>query len=220
MAHTKIIAPSLLSANFANLENDIRQCEEAGAQILHIDVMDGHFVPNITIGPPVVKSIRAITRLPLDTHLMIEDPDRYLEAFAGAGSTYVTVHFEACHHLHRTVTRIKELGMKPGVSLNPATPIEFLSEILPYAELVLLMSVNPGFGGQSFIPTSIDKIQNLAAMIRSMNLSTLIEVDGGITLDNAASVAEAGADILVTGSAVFSGGAIASSFKELQHTIL
>ncbi len=219
MPHTKIIAPSLLSANFVNLENDIRQCEEAGVQILHVDVMDGHFVPNITIGPPVVKAIRGVTRLPLDTHLMIEEPDRYLEAFAGAGSTYLTVHYEACRHLHRTVTRIKELGMKPGVSLNPATPIEVLSEILPYCELVLIMSVNPGFGGQSFIPTSLDKIQNLAAMIRAMNLSTLIEVDGGVTLENAAAVAEAGTDILVAGSAVFAKGTIAASFKELQHIL-
>jgi ribulose-phosphate 3-epimerase len=220
MAHTKVIAPSLLSANFANLEQDIRQCEAAGAQLLHVDVMDGHFVPNITIGPPVVKSIRGVTRLPLDTHLMIDEPDRFLEAFAESGSTSLTVHYEVCHHLHRTVSRIKELGMKAGVSLNPATPIELLSEILPYCDMILIMSVNPGFGGQSFIPTSLEKIQNLAAMIRAMHLSTHIEVDGGITLENAASIADAGADILVAGHAVFGARTIESSFKNLQDSII
>jgi ribulose-phosphate 3-epimerase len=219
MTHTTVIAPSLLSANFANLEHDIRQCERAGVQLLHLDVMDGHFVPNITIGPPVVKSIRSTTMLPLDTHLMIEEPSRFLEAFAAAGSTGLTVHYEADRHLHRTITRIKELGMKAGVSLNPATPIEVLTEILPYCDMVLIMSVNPGFGGQSFIPTSFEKIHNLRLMIRSLNLSTLIEVDGGIDPGNASALAEAGADILVAGSAVFGQGTIEASIHELQHAV-
>lgn len=214
-----MIAPSLLSANFANLEYDIRQCEEAGVELLHLDVMDGHFVPNITFGPPVVKAIRNVTPLVLDTHLMIEEPDRYLEAFAEAGSTYLTVHYEACRHLHRTVTRIRELGMKPGVSLNPATPVELVSAILPYCDLVLIMSVNPGFGGQTFIPTMLEKIVTLSAMIRTMKVSTIIEVDGGITRGNAVSIAGSGADILVAGSSVFGYGTIGASFAELQKLI-
>lgn len=214
-----MIAPSLLSANFADLERDIRQCEEAGVQMLHLDVMDGHFVPNITIGPPVVRSIRKVTHLQLDTHLMVEEPSRWLEDFASAGSTTLTVHYEADRHLHRTVTRIRDLGMKAGVSINPATPIEVLTEILPYCDMVLIMSVNPGFGGQSFIPTSTDKIHNLRMLIRSMNLSTLIEVDGGVVPENAGMLAEAGADILVAGSAVFGQGGIATSIEKLQNAL-
>ncbi|HLP17541.1 MAG TPA: ribulose-phosphate 3-epimerase [Bacteroidota bacterium] len=219
MSHTTIIAPSLLSANFANLEQDIRACEHAGVTMLHVDVMDGHFVPNITIGPPVVRSIRRITQLPLDTHLMIEEPSRYLDAFAEAGSTTLIVHYEADRHLHRTVTRIRELGLKAGVCLNPATPIEVLTEILPYCDVILIMSVNPGFGGQSFIPTSFEKIRNLRAMIESMQLSTQIEVDGGIAAENAGLLAAAGANILVTGSAVFGRGPIESSLRELRNAV-
>jgi ribulose-phosphate 3-epimerase len=220
MAHTVAIAPSLLSANFAALEHDIRRCEAAGVQMLHLDVMDGHFVPNITIGPPVVRSIRAVTKLSLDTHLMIEEPSRYLDAFAKAGSTTLTVHYEADRHLHRTITRIKDLGLKAGVSVNPATPIEVLTEILPVCDLVLVMSVNPGFGGQSFILSSLAKISRLRDMIRAMRLSTTIEVDGGVTAENAGAIASAGADILVAGSSVFGDGSVEASIHALQHAVL
>lgn len=197
------IAPSILSADFLKLGEEIKAAEEAGADILHIDIMDGHFVPNITIGPFIVESIRNITSLPLDIHLMIEKPDTYLKDFIEAGADYLTVHLEASVHLHRTVQRIKERGVKAGVSLNPATPVCGLEYVLPDIDFALLMSVNPGFGGQTFIPQVIDKIRTLKKFIEEKGLMTLIEVDGGINIDNAKDVASAGADILVMGSAFF-----------------
>ncbi len=197
------IAPSILSADFLRLAEEIRSVESAGVDMLHIDVMDGHFVPNITIGPFVVEAIRKTTRLPLDVHLMIEEPDRFIKDFIKAGANYLTVHFEASVHLHRTIHWIKDSGVKAGVSLNPASPVWNLDNILPDIDLVLIMSVNPGFGGQEFIPQVLDKIKVLREIIRERGLSTLIEVDGGINSHNAKEVVDAGADILVMGSAFF-----------------
>lgn len=197
------IAPSILSADFSRLGEEVKAAENAGAHMIHIDVMDGHFVPNITIGSLVVKSLRKITGLPLDVHLMIEDPDKYLKDFIEAGADILTVHCEACRHLHRTVQAIKEGGVKAGVSLNPATPLWNLENILHEVDMVLLMSVNPGFGGQEFIPASVEKIRRLKKMIAEAALSVPIEVDGGIKPANAKTVADAGADILVMGSAFF-----------------
>jgi len=209
------IAPSILSANFIKLGEEIKAAEEAGVDMLHIDIMDGHFVPNITIGPFIVESIRQVTSLPLDVHLMIEEPDTYLRDFIKAGADYVTVHLEASVHLHRTVQLIKETGVKAGVSLNPATPVWSLEHILPDIHLVLLMSVNPGFGGQKFIPQALDKIRILKKFIEEKGLTTLIEVDGGINADNAKDVASAGADILVMGSAFFHSG----NYKEIMKRV-
>ncbi len=197
------IAPSLLSADFMRLAEDIRDAEAAGADMLHIDIMDGHFVPNITIGPFIVEAIRKTTRLPLDVHLMIEDPDRYLRDFIKAGADILTVHIEASVHLHRTIYWIKESGVKAGVSLNPATPVWSMDSILHDIDLALLMSVNPGFGGQEFIPQIIDKIRTLKGIITERSLSVLIEVDGGIKYENSKEIADAGADILVMGSSFF-----------------
>ncbi len=197
------IAPSILSSDFVHLAEEIRATEEAGAHMLHLDVMDGHFVPNITIGPAVVASIRKITGLPLDVHLMIEEPDKFLKDFVNAGADILTVHFEASVHLHRTVQRIKESGVKAGVSINPATPVWNLENILHDVYMVLLMSVNPGFGGQEFIPYTIDKLRLLKKMMTETGVSPLIEVDGGIKIDNAREIVDAGADILVMGSAFF-----------------
>ena len=198
-----MMAPSILSADFSRLGEEIKAVEKAGADIIHVDVMDGHFVPNITIGPPVVASVRKITELPLDVHLMISDADRYVEDFAKAGADWITVHVEACPHLHRTVSRIKELGKKAGTVLNPATPLGSLDEILPEIDLVMLMSVNPGFGGQSFIRSSIQKIKTLRKMIEKRGLEVGIEIDGGVSPATIADVAGAGANIFVAGSAVF-----------------
>ncbi|HEC97452.1 MAG TPA: ribulose-phosphate 3-epimerase [Nitrospirae bacterium] len=198
-----MIAPSILSADFNRLGEEIRKAEEAGADMIHIDVMDGHFVPNISIGQEVVRGIRKATGLPFDIHLMIEDPDRYLADFVNAGADIITVHLEATSHLHRTVQLIKENGKKAGVSINPATPVWSLESILSEVDLVLVMSVNPGFGGQSFIPQSIDKIKTLKRIVRERGLDILIEVDGGVKIDNARKIADAGADILVMGSAFF-----------------
>ncbi|MBF0337935.1 MAG: ribulose-phosphate 3-epimerase [Nitrospirae bacterium] len=198
-----LIAPSILSANLLQLRADILASMEAGANMFHIDVMDGSFVPNITVGPFVVQQIRRATVLPLDVHLMIESPDRYLMDFIRAGSDTITVHFEADRHLHRNVTLLKEAGCKAGVAINPATPIESLTEILPYLNVVLLMSVNPGFDGQEFIPRSVEKIRRLKKLINQMELKTLIEVDGGVGPKNAAEIIQAGADILVMGSAFY-----------------
>jgi ribulose-phosphate 3-epimerase len=198
-----MMAPSILSADFSRLGEEIKAVEKAGADIIHVDVMDGHFVPNITIGPPVVASVRKVTDLPLDVHLMIEDADSYIDDFAGAGADWITVHVEACPHLHRTVSRIKELGKKAGVVLNPATPLCSLDEILGDVDLVMLMSVNPGFGGQSFIRSSINKIRTLRNMIEEHNLEVGIEVDGGVSPATIGDVAGAGANIFVAGSAVF-----------------
>jgi len=198
-----MMAPSILSSDFIRLGEEIKAVEKAGADIIHVDVMDGHFVPNITIGPPVVASVRKITELPLDVHLMISDADRYVEDFAKAGADWITVHVEACPHLHRTVSRIKELGKKAGAVLNPATPLGSLDEILPEIDLVMLMSVNPGFGGQSFIRSSIKKIKTLRKMIEERGLEVGIEIDGGVSPATIADVAGAGANIFVAGSAVF-----------------
>ncbi len=200
----KKISPSLLSANFSNLEKDILMLEEGGADLLHIDVMDGHFVPNITIGPVVVEAIKEVATIPLDVHLMISDPDYYVDAFADAGADYLTVHAEATAHLHRVVQKIKSKGKKAGVSLNPHTPISILENILDDIDLVLIMSVNPGFGGQSFIPFSLEKIKNLKQMLVKNNADHIeIEVDGGIKLDNIKTVSDAGCDIFVSGSGIF-----------------
>lgn len=197
------IAPSILSADFMRLSEEIRAAESAGVDMLHIDIMDGHFVPNITIGPFVVEAIKKTTRLPLDVHLMIEEPDRYIAEFIKAGADYLTVHLEASIHLHRTIHWIKDSGITVGVSLNPATPVWSLDHILPDLDLVLLMSVNPGFGGQGFIPQILGKIKTLKGILVEQSLPVLIEVDGGIKYDNAKDIADAGADILVMGSAFF-----------------
>lgn len=212
------IAPSILSADFMRLGDEIKAAEAAGADILHIDIMDGHFVPNITIGPSIVESIRKITSLPLDVHLMIEEPDRYMHDFMKAGADYLTVHYEASVHLHRTIHWIRENGMMAGVSLNPATAVWNIEPILQDVDLILMMSVNPGFGGQSFIKQTLDKIGILKKILDEKGLSVLIEVDGGVKLDNAAEVIAAGADILVMGSAFFNSGdyeAFVRKFREV-----
>ena len=197
------IAPSILAADFAELGAAVRAAEAAGADYIHVDVMDGHFVPNITIGPPVVAALRKTTKLPLDVHLMIEAPDRFLADFAKAGADIITVHVETCPHLHRTVQAIRDLGVKPGVTLNPATSLETVREILSYVDQVLVMTVNPGFGGQSYIPTMTDKIARLAAMIAATGRAVDIEVDGGIDLTTAPMVVGAGATVLVAGTNLF-----------------
>lgn len=214
-----VILPSLLSADFSALVRDIDAVTEAGATILHLDIMDGHFVPNISFGPGVVKAIDRISGLTLDTHLMVTDPDAMLEPFRDAGADILTVHVEACTHLHRTVSRIRELGMKAGVSLNPATPLSTVTEILPYVDLVLIMSVNPGFGGQRYIPSSTEKIRQLADDVRRRGLDLVIEVDGGIDRTTAAAASGAGAQYLVAGNAVFGAGDIRSNFTTLQKLI-
>jgi len=198
-----MIAPSILSADFARLGAEINDVLDSGADVVHIDVMDGHFVPNITIGPLIVKAARAITDAPLDVHLMIENADRYLDDFAEAGADWITIHVETGYHLHRSIGRIKELGKKAGLVLNPATPLESIEWLIEDVDLVMLMSVNPGFGGQSFIPSSLDKIRRLRKMIDDRGLKVEIEVDGGIGPDNITEVAEAGANIFVAGSAIF-----------------
>lgn len=198
------IAPSVLSADFSRLGEDVKDAEKAGADLIHVDVMDGHFVPNITIGPLVVKALRKITRLPLDVHLMIEEPDKYTEIFAKAGADIITIHSEASTHLHRSIRLIKDQNVKAGISLNPATPLSSLDFVLSDADMVLLMSVNPGFGGQEFIPQVLDKIKMLKDIIKNKNYRIEIEVDGGINTENAPDVAKAGADILVMGNAFFS----------------
>jgi ribulose-phosphate 3-epimerase len=210
------IAPSILSANFADLGNQIKLAEKGGADWIHVDVMDGNFVPNITIGPPVVKSIRKITRLPLDTHLMVANADLYLDAFKEAGSDRLTVHVEACKHLHRTVERIKQLGMSAGVTLNPATPAESLKEILSYVDLVLIMTVNPGFGGQKFIHTMLHKIREIHEMAYALNPKIHIEVDGGVDETNIASIVRAGATVFVAGNSVFGKKDIAKAVMDLR----
>jgi ribulose-phosphate 3-epimerase len=212
------IAPSILSADFARLADGVAAAEAAGADWIHVDVMDGHFVPNITIGPPVVAALRRVTDLPLDVHLMIDAPERYVEAFADAGADILTVHQEAARHLHRTLQAIRHRGMRTGVSLNPATPVTALEEILPSVDMVLIMSVNPGFGGQSFIPTTTAKIGKVKAMIRDADLHGVeIQVDGGIAPDTAGEVVAAGATVLVAGAAVFGGvGSIAENIRAIR----
>jgi ribulose-phosphate 3-epimerase len=214
-----LIAPSILTANFSNLERDIKRLESAGATILHLDVMDGHFVPNISFGPNIIKAINSTTEMILDTHLMIENPDQYLEQFKDAGADILTVHVEACKHLYRTITKIKELGMYAGVSINPATSLFEIEEILPIVDLILVMSVNPGFGGQKFIHSSVQKINKLSKMIAEKKLTTIIEVDGGIDLQTVKLVKDAGAQYLVAGNAIFSNGNIEQNYSQLNSLI-
>lgn len=214
------IAPSILSADFARLGEEISAAERGGAGLIHIDVMDGHFVPNITIGPLVVKAARRATNLPLDCHLMITDPDRFIGAFAAAGTSMISVHVEAAAHLHRTLAAIREVGCRPGVVLNPATPLGSIEEALPFVDYVLIMSVNPGFGGQSFIGTSLDKISRLRSIIDSRGLKIHIEVDGGIGLDNVENVVRHGAEWIVAGSAVFSKGDPEEATRQLRQKAL
>lgn len=200
------IAPSILSADFTRLGEEIKAVEAGGASVLHVDVMDGRFVPNITIGLPVVKSIRAVTDMTIDTHLMIVEPGRYAAEFAKAGADMVSVHVEVDPHLHRTLASIREAGAKCGIAINPATPLSSLEEALPFADFILVMSVNPGFGGQKFIPSVLDKIRRLKRNIEDRGLETKIEIDGGIDSSNIAEIVKAGAEIVVAGSAVFGGG--------------
>ena len=199
----KLIAPSILSAAGARLGEEINAVEKAGADWIHVDVMDGHFVPNITMGPAIISSLRKTTRLPFDVHLMIENPDSYIESFAKAGADIITVHVEAAHHLHRTIDCIKKMGKKAGVSLNPATPLALLEEILPDIDLLLIMTVNPGFGGQQFIQNMLPKITKAANLLSALPNKPLLEVDGGVNLQNIKAIAQAGAQVLVAGNAVF-----------------
>ena len=201
-----ILAPSILSADFARLGEDIAAAERGGAGAIHVDVMDGHFVPNITLGPPVVKAIRKATELPLDVHLMIENADRYLDAFVDAGATWISLHAEALPHLQRAVAYLRGRGVQAGVAINPATPLSALEEILPDLDYVLVMSVNSGFGGQKFLPGSLEKVRRLRAQITDRGLRVRIEVDGGVDMSNVRALTEAGADILVAGQAVYGGG--------------
>jgi ribulose-phosphate 3-epimerase len=200
------LVPSILSADFARLADEIAAAERGGGTVIHVDVMDGHFVPNLTLGPPVVKSLRKVTKLPLDCHLMIDNPNDYIQAFADSGADWVSVHYEACPHLHRTLELILHHGMKPGVVLNPATRVDLIEQILPMVHHVLIMSVNPGFGGQEFIPFSLDKIRSLARLRKGLGLAFKIEVDGGVAHDTIGQVVQAGAELLVAGNAVFGGG--------------
>ena len=213
------IAPSLLSADFARLGEEIRAVETAGADWIHVDVMDGHFVPNITFGPAVVAAARRATRLPLDVHLMITEPDRYVADFARAGASYISVHVETCAHLHRSVHLIRDAGARPGVVLNPATPVEALEWIIADVDLVLVMGVNPGFGGQAFIPSSLDKVRRLRRLITEKGLQTLIEVDGGVSAKTIGSIAAAGADVFVAGSAIFNSGDYPAAIRSLKESV-
>ena len=216
----KLIAPSILSADFSRLSEEINAVERVGADWIHVDVMDGHFVPNITIGPAVVEAVKRVTGLPLDVHLMIENADQYLEDFVKAGSDSLTVQVEACVHLHRTIQAIKELGVKAAVALNPSTPISTIEWILEEVDMVLIMSVNPGFGGQKFIPQALQKIEELKSMISARNPNVLIEVDGGINEKTIRSVSKAGADVFVAGSAIFGSsdyGEAISKFRSLMQ---
>lgn len=212
------IAPSILSADFARLAEEVARVEAAGADLLHIDVMDGHFVPNLTVGPPIVEALRKVTKLPLDVHLMMTNPDAFIPEFAAAGADYLTVHVEACPHLHRTVQSIKERGVKAGVTLNPATPLSTIEEILTDADLLLVMSVNPGFGGQHFIPAVLDKIARARQLIDRTGSAALLEVDGGVKVANAAGIIQAGADILVSGSAIFSSSDYGKTIQALRDS--
>lgn len=214
-----MVAPSLLAADFANLASEIEMINESVADWLHLDIMDGVFVPNISFGFPVIEAVRDLSTKPLDVHLMIVDPDRYLERFMDAGASNLTVHYETCHNLHRTVTEIRRLGMQAGVSLNPHSPVMLLKDILPYIDMVLLMTVNPGYGGQTFIPGSINKIGELRSMIDEGGYEVLIEVDGGIDLQNAPVLIHAGVDVLVAGSTVFSSSDPAEVIRRLREPV-
>ncbi|MEW6442306.1 MAG: ribulose-phosphate 3-epimerase [bacterium] len=219
MTKKRLLAPSILSADFSRLAEEIRAVERAGADWIHVDVMDGHFVPNITLGPLVVEAARRVTSLPLDVHLMIEDPDRYLDDFIRAGSHYLTVHVEACRHLQRTLSYIREKGCRPGVSLNPATPLDTIEYVLPDVDLVLVMTVNPGFGGQAFIPQAMDKIRRLREILDRAGRDIHLEVDGGIKTDNIGDVAQAGADVFVSGSGIFGTADYAGTLAQMRSRI-
>ena len=211
------LAPSILSADFGHLAEDVKKIEEGGADYIHVDVMDGHFVPNISFGAPVMKCLNGKTGLPYDVHLMIENPDMYIDDFVTPQTEYITVHQEACVHLHRTIQNIKSKGVRAGVSINPATPVSTLECILPDVDLVLIMSVNPGFGGQKFIPGALEKVRELAEIKRAKNLDFVIEIDGGITLDNISEVMEAGVEMAVAGSAVFKAEDVAGRVREFKR---
>lgn len=213
------IAPSLLAADFSRLGEEVRAVAAAGADYLHLDIMDGRFVPNITVGPPVIKALRPLTALPFDVHLMIVEPERYVEGFAEAGADIITVHQETCPHLHRVLEQIHATGKKAGVSLNPATPVDLLEPVLPCVDLVLVMSVNPGFGGQRFLPLALTKVERLQALRQQGSYPFEIEVDGGVGADNAGSLARAGCDVLVAGSAVFRGD-YTSNIQQLRQEVL
>ncbi len=216
MPVTPLISPSILSADFARLAEAVQMVEAAGADWIHVDVMDGHFVPNLTVGPPMVEALRKVTSLPLDVHLMMTNPDAFIPEFVDAGADLLTVHVEACPHLHRTVQSIKERQVKAGVSLNPATSVTAIEEILGYVDLVLVMSVNPGFGGQQFIPSSLDKIRRIRTMMTNCRSSAHLEVDGGVNLTNVASVIHAGATVLVAGSAIFGSKNIPETIRQMR----
>jgi ribulose-phosphate 3-epimerase len=217
MSH--LVAPSLLAADFANLASEVEMINDSEADWLHLDIMDGIFVPNISFGFPVIEAVRDLSSKPLDVHLMIIDPNRYLERFRDAGASTLTVHYETCSHLHRTVTEIRRLGMKAGVTLNPHSPVMLLKDILPYVDMVLLMTVNPGYGGQTFIPGSINKIGELRSMIDEGGYDVLIEVDGGVDLQNAPVLIHAGADVLVAGSTVFSSSDPSEVIRRLKEPV-
>lgn len=216
MPVTPLISPSILSADFARLAEAVQMVEAAGADWIHVDVMDGHFVPNLTVGPPMVEALRKVTSLPLDVHLMMTNPDEFIPEFVDAGADLLTVHVEACPHLHRTVQSIKERQVKAGVSLNPATSVTSVEEILGDVDLVLVMSVNPGFGGQQFISSSLDKIRRIRTMINNSRSSAHLEVDGGVNLTNATSVIQAGANVLVAGSAIFGSKNIPETIRQMR----
>ncbi|WNM59039.1 ribulose-phosphate 3-epimerase [Candidatus Nitrospira allomarina] len=216
MPVTPLISPSILSADFARLAEAVQMVEAAGADWIHVDVMDGHFVPNLTVGPPMVEALRKVTSLPLDVHLMMTNPDDFIPEFVDAGADLLTVHVEACPHLHRTVQSIKERQVKAGVSLNPATSVTSVEEILGDVDLVLVMSVNPGFGGQQFISSSLDKIRRIRTMMNNSRSSAHLEVDGGVNLTNVASVIQAGANVLVAGSAIFGSKNIPETIRQMR----
>ncbi len=216
MPVTPLISPSILSADFARLAEAVQMVEAAGADWIHVDVMDGHFVPNLTVGPPMVEALRKVTSLPLDVHLMMTNPDDFIPEFVDAGADLLTVHVEACPHLHRTVQSIKERQIKAGVSLNPATSVTSVEEILGDVDLVLVMSVNPGFGGQQFISSSLDKIRRIRTMMNNSRSSAHLEVDGGVNLTNVASVIQAGANVLVAGSAIFGSKNIPETIRQMR----